>query len=184
MIIFIDESGIHKKEGHSTTAVVYVEVTRLEDLERDLKLIEQSLRIRSFHWADERWLIRNKFLSSIVKLDFNVKVAVFENPKNVGEMLEVVFRHLITEKNIKNILIDGKKPRWYELRLKKVLRDKGVSIRKLRTVKSDTNLGIQLADAMAGLVRYHFDNPGAPDAKKWFNKFRKAQKIKFVVTSY
>ena len=184
MVIFIDESGIHKKIGHSTTAVVYVEVARLEKFEKDLKAIEQDLRIRSFHWADERWLISNKFLSSIIELDFTVKVAVFKNPQNVGEMLEVVFRHLITEKNIRSILIDGKKPRWYELRLKKVLRDKGVSVKKLRTVKSDTNLGIQLADALAGLARYHFDNPDAPDAKKWFNKYKKAQKIKFVLTSY
>ncbi len=184
MIVFIDESGIHKKVGHSTTAVVYVEVTKIEKLEKHLKKIEENLRIKSFHWTDERWLIRNKFLSSILKLDFTVKVAVFENPKNVGEMLEVIFKHLITEKNIKNVFIDGKKPRWYELRLKKVLRDKGVSVRKLRTVKSETNLGIQLADSIAGLVRYHFDNPDAVDAKKWFNKFKKAQKIKFVLTSY
>jgi len=184
MVIFIDESGIHKRVDHSTTAVVYVEVTKLEKFEKELKKIEQNLRIRSFHWADERWLIRNKFLTSILILDFTVKVAVFENPKNVGEMLEVVFRHLITEKNIRSILIDGKKPRWYELRLKKVLRDKGVSVRKLRTVKSDTNLGIQLTDAMAGLARYHFDNLDAPDAKKWFNKFKKVGKIKFVLTSY
>lgn len=184
MIVFIDESGIHKKIGRSTTAVVYVEVTQLEKLEKKLKVIENNLRISSFHWADERWLIRNKFLSSILELDFAVKVAVFENPKNVGEMLEVVFRHLITEKNIRSIFIDGKKPRWYELKLKKVLRDKGVSVKKLKTVRSETNLGIQLADAMAGLVRYHFDNPEAPDAQKWFKRLRKAKKIKFVLTSY
>lgn len=184
MIVFIDESGIHKKVGHSTTVVVYVEVTKLEKLEKGLKKIEQDLRIKSFHWADERWLIRNKFLSSILELDFTVKVAIFENPQNVGEMLEIVFKHLITEKNIKSLFIDGKKPRWYELKLKKVLRDKGVSVRKLRSVKSEINLGIQLADAMAGLVRYHFDNLEAPDAKKWFNKFKKEQKIKFVLTSY
>ena len=184
MIIFIDESGIHKKVGHSTTAVVYVEVTKLEKFERNLKTIEQDLRIRSFHWADERWLIRNKFLSATPKLDFTVKVAVFENPKNIGEMLEVVFRHLITEKNIKSVFIDGKKPRWYELRLKKVLRDKGVSVKKLKTVRSETNLGIQLADALAGLMRYHFDNPEALDAKKWYDKLKKTQKIKFVLASY
>ena len=29
MVVFIDESGIHKQEGHSTVAVVYVEIFNL-----------------------------------------------------------------------------------------------------------------------------------------------------------
>lgn len=36
MVIFIDESGIHSVSGHSTTAIVYVEI---EKLKRKLKKI-------------------------------------------------------------------------------------------------------------------------------------------------
>lgn len=54
MVIFIDESGIHKQIGHSTASVVYVEVTNLEKFEKKLKKIEADLKISYFHWAEER----------------------------------------------------------------------------------------------------------------------------------
>lgn len=102
MVIFIDESGIHKQTGHSTASVVYVEVKNLEKFENQLKKIEADLKIRFFHWAEERWLMKNKFLSRIFELDFTVKVAVFENPVKPDGMIEIVFQHLITEKAILN----------------------------------------------------------------------------------
>lgn len=177
MVIFIDESGIHKQTGHSTTAVVYVEVTNLEKFESKLKEIEKDLRISFFHWAEERWLMKNKFLNRVFDLDFTVKVAVFENPVKPAEMLEVVFRHLIIEESINNIFIDGEKPKWYEHKLKKVLRDKGIAIKKLKTARSRSEVGIQLADALASLVRYYHDNPEENDAKKWFYKLKKEKKL-------
>ncbi len=179
MVIFIDESGIHKQTGHATSAVVYVEVKDLEKFENKLKKIEADLRISFFHWAEERWFMKNKFLSRIFELDFTVKVAVFENPVKPDAMLEVVFQHLITEKNIAAIFIDGEKPKWYEHKLKKVLRDKGIAIKKLKTVRSKSEVGIQLADALASLIRYYYDNPEGKDAKKWFNKLKKEKKISF-----
>lgn len=175
--IFIDESGIHKQTGYSTTVVVYVEVKNLQKLERKLIEIEKNLRISSFHWAEERWFMRNKFLSRICDLDFTLKVAVFENPVKPEEMIELVFKHLIIEEDIKNIFIDGKRPKWYEHRLKKVLRDKGISVKKLRTVRRESQVGIQLADALAGLIRYYYDDPEAKDAKKWFNKLKTEKKL-------
>ena len=179
MVIFIDESGIHKQTGHSTTAVVYVEVKNLEKFESKLKKIEVDLKISFFHWAEERWFMKNKFLSRIFDLDFKVKVAIFENPVKPDSMLEVVFQHLITEKDINSIFIDGEKPRWYEHKLKKVLRDKGIAIKKLRTVRSRSEVGIQLADCLASLIRYYHDNPEEKDAKKWFNKLKKEKKLRF-----
>lgn len=103
MVIFIDESGIHKQIGHSTASVVYVEVKNLEKFESKLKKIETDLKISYFHWAEERWFMKNKFIERIFDLDFTVKVAVFENPVKPDSMLEVVFQHLITEKNINSI---------------------------------------------------------------------------------
>jgi len=179
MVIFIDESGIHKQTGHSTASVVYVEVKNLEKFENQLKRIEKDLKISSFHWAEERWFMKNKFLSRIFDLNFTVKVAIFENPVKPAAMLEVVFQHLIIEENIKNIFIDGEKPKWYEHKLKKVLRDKGIAVKKLKTVRSKSEVGIQLADALASLIRYYHDNPQEKDAKKWFNKLKKEKKLSF-----
>lgn len=179
MVIFIDESGIHKQIGHSTASVVYVEVNNLEKFEHKLKKIETDLKISYFHWAEERWFMKNKFLSRIFDLDFTVKVAVFENPVKPDSMLEIVFQHLITEKTIKSIYIDGEKPKWYEHKLKKVLRDKGIGLKKLRTVRSKSEVGIQLADALASLIRYYHDNPQEKDAKKWFSKLKKEKKLTF-----
>ncbi|MBI2020648.1 DUF3800 domain-containing protein [Candidatus Daviesbacteria bacterium] len=182
MVIFIDESGTHKQSGHSTSAVVYVEVKNLERFEKELKEIEEDLRISFFHWAEERWFMKNKFLSRIFDLDFTVKVALFENPVNPNIILEIVFQHLIVEKEINSIFIDGEKPKWYERNLKKVLRDKGIAIKKLRTVRSRSEVGIQLADCLASLVRYYHDNPEEKDAKKWFNKLKREKKLVFELT--
>jgi len=77
------------------------------------------------------------------------------------------------------IFIDGEKPKWYEHKLKKVLRDKGIAVRKLRTVRSKSEVGIQLADCPASLIRYYYDNPEEKDAKKWFLKLKKEKKLSF-----
>lgn len=179
MVIFIDESGIHKQTGHATSAVVYVEVENLEKFENKLKEIESDLRINFFHWAEERWFMKNKFLARIFELNFTVKVAIFENPVKPDVMIEMVFQHLIVEKDIMTIIIDGEKPKWYESKLKKVLRDKGMAIKKLKTVRSKSEVGIQLADALASLIRYYHDNPEEKDAKKWFNKLKREGKLSF-----
>lgn len=179
MVIFIDESGIHKQIGHSTASVVYVEVSNLEKFEHKLKKIEADLKISYFHWAEERWFMKNKFLSRIFDLDFTVKVAVFENPVKPDSMLEIVFQHLIIEKNINSIYIDGEKPKWYEHKLKKILRDKGIGLKKLRTVRSKSEVGIQLADSLASLITYYHDNPQEKDAKKWFFKLKREKKLAF-----
>lgn len=178
MVVFIDESGVHKQEGHSTTSVVYVEVANLEKFTAGLIKLEKNLRIAYFHWTEERWMMREKFLDGIMDLDFSVKIAVFRNPVNPAGMIEAVLRNLITEPKIRKIFIDGKKPRWYEQRMKKILRDKGISVKKLKTVRNDTaEPGIQLADALAGLSRYYFDNPEAAEAKKWMGKLKRSGKL-------
>jgi hypothetical protein len=177
MIVYIDESGTHKQDGHSTTAVVYVEVDHDQEFNDRIMEIERELRLESFHWSEERWDVREKFLTRIAKLDFTAKVAIFKNPLKQDKMLEVVFQHLITEGNIRNIFLDGKKPKWYELSLKKALRDKGISVRKLKTVNDKSQPGVQVADCLAGLVRRHYDDQTEDNPKKWFNKLKKDKKL-------
>ena len=178
MVIFIDESGTHKQSGHAANAVVYITLDDIEKVEKQIRQILINMELESFHWADHGWKVREKFLKEIIKLDFKFKVGIFRNPVKTGEMTEIVLQHLITEKNIEKVLIDGKQPKWYERRLKKVLRDKGISVRKLRTVRDEASQpGLQLADVLAGLCRYHFENPNAEDAKRWFERFKKEAKL-------
>jgi len=179
MVIYIDESGTHKQSGHAANAVVYVTLDNIEEIENQLRQILTDLKLDSFHWADHGWKVREKFLKEVIELKFEFKVGIFKNPVKMGEMTEAVFQHLITEKDIEIVWIDGKQPKWYERRLKKVLRDKGISVKKLRTVRNEASQpGIQLADTLAGLSRYHFENPEAKDAKRWFERLKKEGKLR------
>lgn len=176
MYIFIDESGIQGQIGHSTIAIVYIEIKNINKFNKEFKIILQELRISNFHWTEERWKIREKFIARIIDLDFKVKVGIFKNPIHVDRAMESVFTHLISESDIFKIEIDAKKPKWYENKLKKILRIKGVSVKKLKTVrKDDNNSGIQLADCLAGLFRYHFDNPDNLEVKSWIKKIKNNQ---------
>lgn len=178
MVIFIDESGTHKQSGHAANAIVYIKIENLEEVEQHLKEILKELKLDFFHWADHGWKVRKRFLKKIIKLRFTFKIGIFANPVKTDEMTEIVLKGLITEKTIKNVFIDGKQPKWYERKLKKILRDKDISIKKLRTVRNESSHpGIQLADTLAGLFRYHFENPKAEDAREWVKKLKKAKKL-------
>lgn len=178
-IIFIDESGIHKQVDHSTVVLVYVLIESVENVEHKIIEIEKELKIKSFHWKEQRWKIKGAFLAKIAKLPFKIKVAILRNPINLSKEVENVLCHLITEKKIKKIIIEGKKPRWYELKIKKVLRDKGVSVRKLRSAKGTSFPGLRLADAMAGLIRSFCDNP-KDENKKFYQLFEKKITAQFL----
>jgi hypothetical protein len=81
--------------------------------------------------------------------------------------------HTIVEKNIRTIYIDGKKPKWFENRIKKILRDKGLSVKKLQTVKSSQYAGTRLADMVAGLARTYYDKKNLDKIKKYYKRLEK-----------
>ena len=168
MFILIDESGIHAQTGHSTIALVYVETPNLEKLEDQVTQIEKDLGIHNFHWAHRNWKIREQFIGSLAKADFKVKIAVLPNPVKIDESMEEALQHLIIEKHINQVLIDGSKPKHYTRKLKKVLRDKGVSVKKLRMVNDQSVPAMRIADAVAGLSRYHYDQPENTQATKLY----------------
>ena len=122
MVIFIDESGTHKQSGHASDVIVYIKVEKLEKVEAQIRQILEELNLEVFHWADHGWKVRNKFLKKIINLDFTFKAGIFKNPVKTDEITETILTSLITEKSIKNVFIDGKQPKWYERRLKKVLK--------------------------------------------------------------
>ncbi|MFA6547964.1 MAG: DUF3800 domain-containing protein [Candidatus Magasanikbacteria bacterium] len=162
MIIFIDESGIHKKVGHSTISFVYLQAKSIKEMEEAVVEVEKLLCIKPFHWSDygstNGWKKRASFLTVVSNLDFSFKLAIVNNPINYNIAFENIFQHLIIEHNIKKIIIDGKKSKRYEQKLKKVLRDKNISVKKIRLLRDEASAGLRLADAIAGLFRSHADN--------------------------
>ncbi len=172
MLIFIDESGIHRPVGKSTFVLVYVEVDRYDSFSTAFIQIEQDLGIKYFHWAEAAWPVKEKFIQKILDLDFKVKVAVIENPVNPSLEIERVLAHMIIEHNITKIMIDGKKPKWYERKIKKILRDKMMAVKKLKTVRDESEAGIRLADLLAGLARWHFEDVKRDKIEKYYQRLR------------
>lgn len=78
MLIFIDESGIQKREGHSVVSFVYLCLSNVGEIENKILSIEREIGIRHFHWADfgskNGWRVREAFLSAVSKLNFTFKI--------------------------------------------------------------------------------------------------------------
>lgn len=168
MYIFIDESGIHKQDGQSTTSLVYVKVEYLEKLNKVILQEEKSLKIKPFHWSGQSWKIKEAFLQAVLPEDFEVKIFVFSNPFT-QEKLENALKHMLVEKRITKIIIDGEKPHSNILRLKKVLRDSGVSVKKIRMGNDNAFPCLRLADLFAGLARAYFNNQNSEKTKLLYN---------------
>lgn len=173
MYIFIDESGIHKNTDHSAFALVYVAVEDNQELERQVQKLEQRLRIKAFHWTDSGWMVKRKFMEEALALEFTVKVAIMKNPIQPEATVLRVMEHLIIERNVTRITIDGKKPKRYEHILKKALRDKGVSVKKLKTVHDTQCAGIRIADMVAGMVRSHADGKNIEKIEPYIKRLTK-----------
>ena len=108
-----------------------------------------------------------------LKLNFKVKIAIVKNPVNPTMELEKVLSHTIIEKDIKNIYIDGKKPKWYERKIKLTLRNKNISTKKLKTVRNKQSAGIRIADMVAGLSRTYYDKKNLQKITKYFKLLKK-----------
>ncbi len=173
MQIFIDESGVHKSVDYSSFVLVYIEAENYDIIEEEIERVEKELKIDYFHWSETIWNVKKKFMERILKLDFKIKIALIKNPVNPSKELERILTHMIIEKNIRNIYIDGKKPKWYERKIKNILRNKGISVRKLKTVKASQYAGIRLADMVAGLARSYFDEKNLTKISKYYKKLEK-----------
>jgi len=177
MFVFIDESGIHKDSGYSVFALVYITVENHTEFETAIIAIEKELNIDGFHWSSVPWVVREKFLEKLLTLEFKAKVGIVKNPIHPEEELERILPHMLIESRIRTIYIDGKKPKIYARRMKKVLRDKGVSTKKLQMVRDEQYAGVRAADAIAGLTRAYFDGKPSQKIEKWYDRFRKKKII-------
>ena len=167
MFVYIDESGVHQQAGKTTTALVYVKTEQVERLDRAILQTEKNLGIQPFHWSKQIWKIRQAFLSELLSESFEVKILLFQNPFT-EEKWEQGIKRLLVEKHIKYIIIDGSKPRRYTLHLKQVLRQSGVSVKKIRIGNDRAFPGLRLADFFAGLTRSHFQDPNNEEARRLF----------------
>jgi len=128
-----------------------------------IEQIEKDLKIRYFHWADfgskRGWQIRKKFIEQSAALPYNFKYSIVTNPIRPEESLFNAISYLLNEKNIKKVTIDGSQPKWYERQVKRSLRSRNVSIKKLKISRDTAEPALRLADSLAGLVRSYHDNP-------------------------
>lgn len=176
--VFVDESGTNKRSDHSAFAFVYVSVRNLQEFESIVRKTEERIGVKAFHWAKSAWPVRERFFQELLKADFTVKVGIVRNPVSHPEReLEKILLHLLVEPDIRTISIDGKKPKQYARRMKKVLRDKGLSTKKLRLVDDRQYAGVRVADALAGLVRAYFDGKPNRRVALWYERFRKEKII-------
>lgn len=174
--IYIDESGIHRTTLNSTFVLVYIKTGNNDVLKQGIEKIENDLKIPHFHWADfgsrKGWTIRRDFILACANLPFTFKYVVAKNPVNSTKELFHSITSLLVERDVDKIFIDGKQPKWYERQIKKTLRDSGISVRQLKTVRDQAVPAIRLADALAGLIRLYFDNPQGL-AQELFNRIKR-----------
>lgn len=172
MYIFLDESGVDKQKGKSSIALVYITVENLDSLQNAVLEAEKMIGIKNFHWSHSAWSVRKLFIEEVCKQDFKIKIALIKNPFFTSGY-EYALQHLVIEKNVTSLIIDGKKSRNYERRFKKVLRDKGISVRKLKTANDESYPALRIADAIAGVVRYRYENREDERTQYLYSKFAK-----------
>lgn len=159
MIIAIDESGIHKPDGFSIIALVCVaDSSSLHELNSRVEHLETTIGSTNFHWAVKGWPFHHDFVQGLGKRPFTVRLAQIANPIQLDRTLEEVLPYLISERHIEQLFIDGKKQKDYARALKKVFRDKGITVKKLHTVNDAAYPVIRVADTVAGAIRYYLDN--------------------------
>jgi len=167
MLIFIDESSVHKREGRSSVVLVYIAIDDVAKIEKAVIKAERKLRIENFHWAQHIWKIRSNFIELLMAEKFFVKAAIIKNPFSEKDF-EGALEALLIEKCIRKVVIDGRKPKWYAQRIKKALRDRGISVRKIVSGNDKAFPCLRLADAFAGLIRTYWDEPLNDKAKQLY----------------
>ncbi len=173
MYVFLDESGVNKQEGKSSIALVYITVDNVSLLQDSVLRAEKNIGIKNFHWSSSTWKIRKMFIEEICKQEFSIKIAFIKNPFFANNGYEYALQHLVVERNVLSLIIDGKKGRIYERKFKKVLRDKGISVKKLKTANDESYPALRIADAIAGAVRYRHENPDDSRIDELYQKFAK-----------
>ena len=160
MYIFVDESGTNKSSGVCVFAAVLIDLEKLPALDELVMAAEKAAKVRSFHWANAPWPVRETFIRTVTKGDFIVRHQLSKNPlRNFWDALESTLITATEGIAVQRVVLDGRKDKSYERRLKKVLRDKGLSSKTLRTANDESYPMLRVADAVAGLIRSNANKP-------------------------
>lgn len=165
-IVYIDESNILSKTGHTVYVGVYIEYLNKGNINHEIINTEKDLKILYTHWVDMTWKIRLKFADKIKNLDFSCKISIYKNPINQEKSFENFLYTIIKSKDdIYRIIIDGKKSRGYEDKLRLILKNKGLKFNKIIFVNDKTEPVVRLADFLAGMYRSYLDNKSDKNTK-------------------
>lgn len=160
-LVYIDESNILSKTGHSVYVGVFVHFLKKSNITEKIIEIENDLKKYYLHWVDMPWKLRIKFAEKINSLDFICKFIVYDNPINQNKIFEDFLYKIIqseSEYGTLKIIIDGYKSESYEIKLKNLLKNKGVKFFKIKFIDDKKDPLIRLADFMAGMYRSFLDN--------------------------
>lgn len=159
--IYIDESGIISKIGHSVYALVYIEHENEAHIGEKILKIEKDLNISYIHWVHLSNKVRKKVVKKLKKVNFNFIYMTYKNPITQEKALEKVLIELIEFENTAlKIVVDGERIDRYEKYLKKILRNRGVKVYKLKFANDKKEPLLRVADFIAGLIRSLLDKNG------------------------
>ena len=160
-IIYIDESNILSKTGHSVYVGIYIKYLDKDSMTEKINELERNLKISYLHWVDMPWKLRLKFAENVKNLNFICKLMIYKNPITQNNTLELFLLKMIKPRdNILKITVDGNKSSKYENKLKVLLKDKNIKFYKIRFMDDKKDPLIRLADFMAGFYRSFLDNKG------------------------
>jgi hypothetical protein len=158
-MVYIDESNISSSVGHSTYASIFIMYMKKEFISNEINNIENILKISYIHWVDMPWKLRVKFAERIKNIDFVSNVSLYNNPIIQENALESFLTQVLnTENKIYRIIIDGKKGKRYEQKLKSKLKNHGFIFNNVMFLNDKTEIFLRLADFIAGLIRSHADD--------------------------
>jgi hypothetical protein len=180
--VFIDESGIFRKFGHSIYCLTICDSKLSLNVDNFILDIEKELKISPFHWRDHNWKIKTKFLKELLKIeDWKCILIVIDNKRYSDQILYELLSSSLKGFTIKRMYIDGKKHKRYIDNVKKTLKKVGVNISELKMVRHQAKGGLRISDAVAGLARLHYDRKTKDNSLIFYRKFLK-QKIAQVVS--
>ena len=157
--IYIDESGIISKIGHSVYALVYIKYLNEITVSEKILKIEKELHISHIHWVRMSRKIRLKLAQKLKNIDFTYTYIMYDNPISQEKALENVLTELLKSNDkIFKITIDGENVTKYEKYLKKMLKMRRIKVYKLKILNDKKEPLVRIADFMAGLIRSYFDS--------------------------
>jgi hypothetical protein len=175
--IYIDESGIISKIGHSVYVLVYIEYANEFSINEHILKIERDLKIYHIHWVILSKKVRIKVAKKLKEINFYYICQVYKNPIGQEKALENLLVQLIKfDGTVFKIAVDGEGVDRYEKYLKKILRDRGIKIYKLKFVNDKKEPIVRVADFIAGLIRSRLDKSGK-DSEDMYQLLKGKEKI-------